>query len=231
MFAVATITSVRSPGEEARLRTSLERLTAAGLPVSIADTGLSPAFSGFLASLPNARVVVPAEPGLVRQVKASIAIAAEGATPFILYTEPDKEQFFRAQLWEFVRSAAAGVGSQAGVVLAARSDESFRTFPPMQRYTEGIINRLCGDLIAHPGDYSYGPFLLPRSLVPAVAALPDDLGWGWRHRMFVEANRHGLAVSHIVGDFRCPIDQRIEDDAERRHRLRQLSQNILGLIP
>jgi len=228
MFAIATISSVRSPREEALVRTSLERLTAIGLPVSLADTGLSATFSGFVAGLPNVSVVVPGQPGLVGQIKASIALAAKGGRRFILYTEPDKEQFFGAQLRGFLRRAADR--ADARVVLAARSDESFDTFPSMQRYTEGVINRLCGELLACPGDYSYGPFLLHRSLVSAVAALPDDIGWGWRHRVFAEAHRRRLAVTHVVGDFCCPQDQRIEEHADRMHRLRQLSQNIAGLI-
>jgi len=147
------MTSVRSPGEDALLRASLERLAAAGLPVAVAETGLSAAFSGFLAGLENFSVVVPKEPGLVPQVKAGVELAAQGGTPFILYTESDKEQFFRTGLWKFLRGGAAA--GDAGVVLAARSDESFGTFPPMQRYTEGVINRLCGVLLACRGDYSY----------------------------------------------------------------------------
>jgi len=222
------MTSVRSPGEDALLRASLERLAAAGLPVAVAETGLSAAFSGFLAGLENFSVVVPKEPGLVPQVKASVELAAQGGTPFILYTESDKEQFFRTGLWKFLRGGAAA--GDAGVVLAARSDESFGTFPPMQRYTEGVINRLCGVLLACRGDYSCGPFLLHRSLACAVAAMPDDIGWGWRHRIFADAHRLRLAVRHVIGDFRCPAEQRVEDHADRVHRLRQLSQNIAGLI-
>jgi hypothetical protein len=34
----------------------------------------------------------------------------------------------------------------------------------------------------------------------------------------------------VTGDYPCPPDQRVEDDAERTHRLRQLGENILGLI-
>jgi hypothetical protein len=39
-----------------------------------------------------------------------------------------------------------------------------------------------------------------------------------------------LRVVQLTDDYPCPPDQRHEDDRERTHRLRQLSQNILGLI-
>jgi hypothetical protein len=116
--------------------------------------------------------------GLVAQVKASVCLAATHGTPFILYTEPDKELFFKRGISELVRQA---VGQpEAGVILASRSDRSLKTFPPMQRRTEEFINGVCGDFIGDRGDYSYGPFLMNRALVPLIANLEHDIGWGWR---------------------------------------------------
>ncbi len=128
----------------------------------------------------------------------------------------------------FIRSAPDD--DRVGVVLASRTEQSYGTYPPMQRYTEGVINHLCAELIGARGDYSYGPFLMNRALLPAIENLDRSLGWGWRHYAFVTAHRHGLRVVHIAGDYPCPPDQREEDDAERVHRMRQLSQNVLGLI-
>jgi hypothetical protein len=48
----------------------------------------------------------------------------------------------------------------------------------MHRRTEEFINALCSDLIGDPGDYSYGPFLMNRALVPLIAYLGHDIGWG-----------------------------------------------------
>jgi hypothetical protein len=165
--------------------------------------------------------------GLVGQVKACVRLAGAFGTPFIMYVESDKEWFFGPPLSAFVDRAPDG--DEVGVVLAARDATSFETFPPMQRFTEGVINRLCGDLIA-PGDYSYGPFLMNRALLPHVAGLQESVGWGWRHSVFREAHRRGLRVLHVVGNYPCPVEDRVEDASERTHRLRQLSQNILGLI-
>ena len=230
-LAVATITSARTPAEDDRLRRSLARLAQAQLPVAVADAGTNRDFAGFLTRLANFQVRTPLARGLVAQVIASMDLAARFDTPHILYTEPDKELFFERGLGDFVRGAMAHAeGPEVGVVLASRSAESFATYPPMQRYTEGIINDLCGQLLGCPGDYSYGPFVVSRALLPPLRSLRHDLGWGWRHFAFRAAHVLGLRVVHVTGDHPCPPDQRVEDDAERAHRLRQLSENIQGLI-
>jgi hypothetical protein len=227
-IAVATITWAQSPHDEQLLARSLGLLANHGLPVAVADRGTSISFGEVLRSLPNVSVTVPSEPGLVPQVQAALELAAAFGTRFILYVEPDKELFFGSRMAAFTESARDG--QDAGVVIAARSAASFRTFPPMQQYTEGVINHLCGEMIGLPGDYSYGPFLLNRELVPHVSGIGSRLGWGWRHFAFLTAHRLGLRVLHITGDYPCPPDQRGEGAVDRAHRLRQLSQNILGLL-
>lgn len=103
------------------------------------------------------------------QVQARLRAAFQFSTDFILYTESDKQQFFQDKLEAFLRQAA--VAPDVGAVLAARSEASFATFPPVQRYTEGVINHLCEHFGGPPGDYSYGPMLLNRALLP----LPDTV--------------------------------------------------------
>ena len=229
--AVATITWARTAAEEALLRRSLQALAGIGWPVAVADAGTNSAFAEFLDSLPSFSVTTPSERGLVAQVKASVTLAATFATPFVLYSEPDKQPFFDEGLRNFVRRAGeTRDGGELGVALAARSAGSFETYPPMQRYTEGVINDLCGAFVGRKGDYSYGPFIMSRALLPRIAMLPNELGWGWRHAVFHAAHRAGLRVEHVIDDYPCPPDQRVEDDAERTHRLRQLSDNIRGLI-
>jgi hypothetical protein len=227
-IAVATMTWARSPGEEGLLRRSLGLLAQLGLPVAVADTGTNPGFAEFLETVPGFSVRVSATQGLVAQVQDSFDVAARFDRPFILYVEPDKALFFERRLSEFLRQAPDA--GDVGVVLASRSAESFQTFPAVQRYTEGVINHLCGELLGPAGDYSYGPFLMTRALLPYIAKLQPRLGWGWRHFMFRAASREGLSVVHVAGDHPCPPDQRCDDEAERRHRMRQLSENILGLI-
>jgi hypothetical protein len=226
--AIATMTMVRSSEEEAQLRRSLRVLAESGLPVAVADGGGSEAFSRFLAQLPGVTVTVPIRRGLVAQVQESIDCAATFGMERILYTEPDKEEFFATHLQRFVARAADA--AEFGVVLAARSRSSFETFPPMQRYVESVVNHLCGERLGVEGDYCYGPFILRTRLVPHVACAAPNLGWGWRPFVFLAAHRQGFGITHVVGDYPCPVDQRTEDEAERMHRLRQLRENIAGLI-
>jgi hypothetical protein len=225
--AIATVTWARSPDEEALLRASLRHLAHIGLPTAVADTGTSVTFAEFLQGFANVSVT-SAGAGLVNQIRASVAVAATFGRRYILYTEPDKENFFREGIRDFL--GAAPDEPDVAVVLASRSTGSMGTFPPMQRYTEGVINELCGRTVGVYGDYSYGPFLMHSALAPQVAELDVALGWGWRHRMFLHAHRKGHRVVHVTADHPCPPDQRGEDSAERAHRLRQLSQNILGLL-
>ena len=220
------MTWARSPQEEALLRRSLPLLADVGLPIAIADRGNNPEFTTFLEQLPRTSVTVAA--GLVAQVQASVAMAAASEPPFILYIESDKAFFFEHRLCDFLERALEH--ADAGVVLASRSVASFETFPTTQRYTESVINELCARLLGVPGDYSYGPFLLNRTLAIHVGTLAQGLGWGWRHAAFRAAHRAGLSVIHLVGEYPCPPDAQEEDEDEVVHRIRQLSQNIGGLI-
>jgi hypothetical protein len=226
--AVASITWVRSPIEEARLRRSIAMLSDTGMPVAIADRGANASFEGFLRRLERVTVVVPGTAGLVAQVQASFGVAATFGRDFIMYTEPDKEFFFAHRLRSFLRRVP--LQDDVGVALASRSPESFESFPPMQRYTEAVINHLCAERFGIGGDYSYGPLVISRALLPHIAMLGSDMGWGWRPSVCLAAHRAGLRIVHVVDDHPCPPDQRCEDEAERMHRMRQLSQNLRGLI-
>jgi hypothetical protein len=50
------------------------------------------------------------------------------------------------RLRSFLRRVPAE--TNVGVALPSRSAESFDSFPPMQRYTEGVINHLCSERMA-----------------------------------------------------------------------------------
>jgi hypothetical protein len=226
--SVATITWARDDAEEQRLRAALSVLAASELQIAIADTGTNPAFTSFLNSCPTFKVMVPGQPSLMAQVQASLQSAATWGSDFILYTEPDKEEFFKSSMARFIEYGARN--ADVGVVLAARSDTSFATFPPLQRFTEGTINYLTGRSTRTPGDYSYGPMLVNPSLVPYISSLEPEIGWGWRHFLAASAVRLGFRVVHVVDDYPCPPDQQNEDDHEELHRMRQLSQNIMGLV-
>jgi hypothetical protein len=221
------MTWARSPAEEELLRRSLTILAATGLPIAVADRGTSVSFLEFLHGLPGIHVTT-SEQGLVDQVRASMALASRLNGRRILYTEPDKESFFRDGLAGYLARALRLPDYR--LVLAARSNDSFSTYPPMQRYTEGVINHLCGQMLGREGDYSYGPFLIDPAVLPHLADLESTVGWGWRPALFVAAARVGIPVEQVTGDYPCPVGQRIEDASELAHRMRQLAQNISGLL-
>jgi hypothetical protein len=227
-LALVTITWARTSSEEDLLVRSLAAAAMLGFPIAIGDRNGRPEFIERLLCLPQTMVVRTREEGLVPQITAAFDAAAAFAPEMLFYSEPDKQVFFDGAAVRLL--AEARRYGKPALVLAARSDASFATFPPMQRYTESVVNQLCAELIGVPGDYSYGPFLMPRPLLSHLRALPSTLGWGWRLAAFRAARREGLPIVHVPDDLPCPVEQRQEDEADRVHRLRQLSENLLGLI-
>lgn len=226
--AVATITLAREPGEEQVLREALGCLARHGLRVAVADGGSPQTLVEFLRAQPRFTLAAPRGRGLLEQVKASLAAAREWGTEYILYTEPDKQSFFEHHLHDFI--ARAPTEERTAIVIAARSAASLAADPPIQQYTEGVINQLCGESLGHVYDYSYGPFLIRRHFVEQVLRLATDLGWGWRPYVFCAARRLGYAVRHVVDDFPPPDEPPGEDRRAMLERIRQLNQNIEGLL-
>ena len=220
----ATMTLARDEVQAQTLLAALRALARQTTAIFAADGGSLQPFVDAVARVP-VTVVPPRAPNLVGQVVASLDAAAATGSPFILYTEPDKQTFFETHLDRFL--AAAPRDSEVGVVLAARSSAAFATFPAFQQRAERSFNELCSDVIGERTDYLYGPFLLNSALVAELAAVDARVGWGWRPFLFNVARRRGYRIASIAGDYDCPIDQR--GDEERAHRLRQLSENADGL--
>jgi hypothetical protein len=226
--SLATITWARDAQEESLLRESLESLADLQLPVFITDGGSGPDFLDFLSRIPHFTVLQARGRGLWAQARGSLQAALAGPRPYICYTEPDKQDFFRQSLAKFL--AAAPDEGSVGVVLASRSAAAFATFPPFQQATETAINQCCAEVLGAAVDYTYGPFLLRRNLVTALDLVRDDIGWGWRPFTFHLAQRLGFQVKSWEGDLACPPNQRQDNAQERLYRIRQLSQNIQGLL-
>ena len=128
--------------------------------IFLADGGSCPSFREALTGLPITVVPVD-ERGLVAQVRAALGAAAASGARRVLYTEPDKHEFFDRHLAAFLDTAGA---AGEPVALAARSAAAFETFPPFQRFTESIFNRLCAEFIAGPTDFFVRS--IPRRLKP-----------------------------------------------------------------
>jgi hypothetical protein len=224
MVAV-TLSLARSDDEAALLARSLAALAGGVDSLTVTDGGSDARFLQTIGALPRTHVLTAS--GLVPQVKRSIAAALANGATRMLYTEPDKLAFFKTQL-SGVRECWDSMPGDALLVFA-RSDDALATFPERQRGNEARFNHECGDALGVPGDYCYGPFVLPRQVAAMVAGCPDDLGWGWRPYAFALAHRLGCRLQMSTGDFECPPDQRIEASADEAYRDRQLAQNRRGL--
>jgi hypothetical protein len=222
------MTLARDAAEAALIGRALEELSRLALPVAVTDGGSPERLLTNLRGLAGVHVQTASAPGLVSQVRGSLTAARGWGPRRILYTEPDKAEFFTAHLRGFL-ATAAHEHPDASIVMASRSPDSFATYPVSQQSTERALNAVCAELTGLPADYTYGPFLLDPALVDDLDHLPPDLGWGWRTYLFAVAHRRGLRVESIEGDFACPESQRADTPAESAHRLRQLAQNVTGL--
>lgn len=227
-IAIATITLARDKKEEQLLRQSLQQLAELKLPVFITDGGSLPGFLDFLRSFPHFILSSANVRGVWEQAKNSLIEAYQSDADFIFYTEPDKYDFFRLSLPGML--AHLQVNDQSGIVMASRSESGFASFPAFQRMTETTINNCCEEIIGKKYDYTYGPFLLNKQLIPYLNLVNEDIGWGWRPYIFSTARRLGFTVETYIGDFFCPTLQQEDTPAERIYRMKQLQQNIQGLV-
>src|SRR5688572_28388881 len=152
-LSIATICWARNEEEEGLLRSSLQQLSKLDMPVFITDGGSGEAFIDYVKSLPNFTLLQAKEKGVQAQAKNSLQAAYASHSPLILYTEPDKEDFFQKGLP--ARLEGFQPGEQFGIQLAARSAAGFGSFPSFQQMTETTINNCCTEVIGKPLDYTY----------------------------------------------------------------------------
>lgn len=226
-ISIATITLARNKDEETLLKKSLRRLAELDIPVFITDGGSNATFIHFLKSFSHFHVSEQTITGVWHQAKNSLGNACKSGSPFIFYTEPDKYEFFD-QLPALI--AEADADKHTGIILASRSEAGFASFPSFQQMTEETINKCCSEILIKVFDYTYGPFLLNKNLISYLQLVKEDIGWGWRPYIFGIAARLGFCIEALVKDFLCPASQQQDNPKERMHRIKQLSENIRGLI-
>jgi hypothetical protein len=227
-LSIATICWARDDEEEKLLRQSLQQLARLERPVYITDGGSNSSFLDFLKSFPNFIILKAEEKGVWAQAKKSLLEAYKKGSKFILYTEPDKLDFFKEGLPRMLDEVS--VDEQSGVITASRSAKGFATFPAFQQMTETTINNCCSEVLGEHVDYTYGPFILNKDLIPYLHLIQEDIGWGWRPYVFGIAKRLGYKVEAFEQDFSCPPWQQDDNAKERIYRMKQLSQNIQGLV-
>ena len=232
-IVVVTITLARSSEEARVLERSLRALSKANLPIYVGEGGSEPDFVARLAKLRDVRICsLPpnSKPSLVAQLRAAFAAAEASQPDYVIYTEPDKLNFFAKGLPALIDAARQRGRGWPGLVLAARKPRAFATFPEGQKVAESFMNRLAGEALGSEGDYTYGPMLISNSLLPYTRLLPDNLGWGWRFFLMAVARQLRAQVHLSAVGSACPVSQRDEDDERARaYRLRQLVQNVTGL--
>lgn len=222
------MTWARDGLEEGRLRQSIPYLAELQIPTYVTDAGSGIEFIEFLRSFPHFTVCQAAQPGLWPQVRQSLEAAQRSAAPFLLYTEPDKLEFFRDHLSQLISEAPED--RNLGALIPGRSDAGFSTFPEFQRFTETAINRCCAERTGRPGDYSYGPFFLNRELLGELRGLAEEIGWGWRIYTLAMTHLMNYRIEFLEKDFVCPAEQREDSHSERLYRMRQLAQSLAGLV-
>ncbi len=221
-------TWARDVAEAELILSAVKALAGTGIPIIAADGGSPEPFLRELRQLSDVQVLPyrPDGPRLIGQVKTALGAAHASAAEWTLYTESDKRWFFEHRTPAMLEQAIGG----GGMIIAARSPESFRTFPEGQQLPETLMNRLCAETWGQDGDYMYGPLLIHRALLPFVERLAEDVGWGWRPYLMAICHRLGVPLRLWEVDLPCPPEQRGENDLQHRvYRLRQLSQNVSGL--
>lgn len=221
------MTLARGADEEALIARALRHASLAGFTIVAGDGGSRAEFVEDLRALPRTTILLSPARGLVAQIKHAVAAAIDRGATRVFYTEPDKDVFFERHAARFVEAANQYADA---VLVAARTSRALATFPSIQQFTERTINTLTSDVVGVSGDYSYGPMLLPVDVARYVLQAPEHIGWGWRHFVLARARRAGIAVRLHAGDYECPPAQRVDTDTERIHRLKQLTQNIDGLV-
>lgn len=228
-----TITRANDQPEADLLRECLVAAAARCEMVVAADSSTTANLQQQINNVPNLqlhRVDSTVPRTLVGQLITAIRHLPEPAPEWVVYSEPNKLEFFQRHLEPFI--AKASTETTTGVVLAARDRAGFQTFPRGQRLTERATNRLAGVLLGMAGDYCYGPMLIRTELLRRLKTEPDifNLGWGWRFLVMGWAVRSSLEVRHITLPVSCPLHERDEDDhAARLYRLQQMGQNLEGL--
>lgn len=226
-LVIATMSWARDKDEEELLRLALNQLSSTGIRVFITDGGSPEAFVNEISRLHQFTVMPSAQKGLWPQVRNSLKHAYASGAPFVFYTEPDKLDFFKT-LPQLLNSVE--VNEETGAVLATRSADGMASFPAFQQMTETTINNCCAEVIKQGVDYTYGPFLLNKNVIPHLEALPMDTGWGWRPYAFNITARLGLHIRAKEGNYFCPASQQQDNAMERVYRMKQLAESIQGLV-
>lgn len=218
-IAIATMT-LDSKGNAKLIESALDILSKLPYPVYISDGGSSERFVQSLTKMGHK--VKKVSGGLTYQHKDSILRASYSAET-VLYTEPDKYDWFCKGLEETIKLYESG---EQGFAAVGRTADKFETFPMYQQRWEREMNKIIAKEIGIEGDFIYGPKLFPQSLGRLVEEIDREIGWGTLMFLIGRASRNGLPIRTINTAASCPLDQRNEDNEACRKK--QYEDNKIG---
>lgn len=235
-IGISTITLARSLREEHRITTALhilhKNLAQAGrqTPIVVVDGGSGKVFINTIREIPGIDIQITDKKGLFPQVIKSLTWAKELGARAILYTESDKTLFF-PQVSIFLDESEKIIRQDPdfGLILAARSPESFVTYPPVQRYEEQKVNAQLTKLTGLDTDYTYGPRIISPDLIEHLQTLPKNVGWGWLSAAVVIAKKLGKKMHAVTMDFPCPEEDLIETERDKKYRQQQAQDHMYAM--
>jgi len=218
-IAIATMTC-ENKGSFELMKASLEALSRLPYAVYIADGGSSREFVESLEKMGHSVEQVLGD--LTAQHKGAI-LRASDSHDFVLYTEPDKYDWFCQGLEETVELY---MGGEQGFGVVSRNVEQLKTFPETQQKWERKMNDLITKRIGINGDFIYGPKLFPQLLGYSVRGIDRDMGWGTLMFLVAKAHKLGVPINNIYTAVSWPIGKRDIDNEE--YRMKQFNDNKAG---
>jgi hypothetical protein len=136
--------------------------------------------------------------------------------------EPEKRGLIKNSLSEIVTPIFS---DNADIVIVGRTDDSMKTLPRMQEYTERAMNQFWRDLSGRDWDCCFAP----RAW--AFEVTPYFLGYGGgeeTYRMFhmpiIKALKSGERVLPIHVDFEYPVEMIREEDGNLTYNTKRIDQ-------
>ena len=219
-LAIATMTYDKKGDPELMLK-SMELLSQLPYKVYISDGGSSKDFTDSLKDMGHN---VSSANGLNYQLQDSISKASDNAES-VLYTEPDKYNWFKTGLKKTIEQYYDG---NKGFSAVGRTRSQNATFPSFQQKYEQEMNKIISWYTGVDGDFIYGPKIFPSSLGKQVKEINFDMGWGILMFLVGRADKMNLPLNILNTAVSCPLNQRSEDN--ELYRLKQYNDNMRGFL-
>lgn len=193
--------------------------TALGHSVTIVDGSPNSLVRDALSGFPRCLVIRQAGPGMGasrRQLFAAEAMSldhwSKGDPSIFLWVEPEKGDIIR-HIPALFAPIEAG---EADIVLPARTDVGFASYPAAQATSEKAANAVFAEVTGKELDVMVGPVMVRKEMLPIFAACnPTQYGAADTYIQqiaLMEAMHQGARVASVPIDFFYPAAQRHEEE-------------------